>query len=175
MERSCVTRWLVVPSLLALLPVLGEAAAQEELVERGRSIAEEHCIRCHVVREDNPFSGISSSPSFRLLVTALPDWHERFETFYQRRPHPAIVRFRGTTPPSQDEPPSPTVDLMLEDVEAIVAFAVSLREKYEGEGNLAGSGQGPDPLLGPGHELGAGGGPGPAPGLGLGPGPRTGP
>ncbi|HEX2255791.1 MAG TPA: hypothetical protein VHG92_03650, partial [Afifellaceae bacterium] len=93
-------------------------------------LAEQHCIRCHVVRDDSPFSGIASTPSFRLLVTALPDWQERFETFYQRRPHPAVVRFRGTTPPTEDEPPSVTVNLLLDDVEAILAFAVSLHAKY---------------------------------------------
>lgn len=136
MDRSCAARRrLTALAVIALLSVPGEATAQEDLVEKGRSLAEEHCIRCHVVKEDSPFSGISSSPSFRLLVTALPDWHERFETFYQRRPHPAIVRFRGTTPPSEDEPPSPTVNLLLEDVEAIVAFAESLHQKYQGEGD----------------------------------------
>lgn len=141
MERSRVTRWLAIFGFVSLLPVVGGAAAQEDLIETGRRIAEEHCVRCHVVKDDNPFSGISSSPSFRLLVTALPDWNERFETFYARRPHPAIIRFRGVTPPSEDEPPSPTVDLMLEDVEAIVAFAVSLHEMYESEGEGKGGDQ----------------------------------
>jgi hypothetical protein len=138
MKRSCVARWLAVLALAPIAAVPGEAAAQEDLAGKGRNIAEQHCIRCHVVNEDNQFTGISSTPSFRLLVTALPDWHERFETFYQRRPHPAIVRFRGTTPPSQDEPPNPTVDLMLEDVEAIVAFAERLHQKYQAEGEGAG-------------------------------------
>jgi hypothetical protein len=147
-------------ALSALPGLAGAAAAEEDLVEKGRDLAERHCIRCHVVREDKPFTGISSTPSFRLLVTALPDWQERFRTFYERRPHPAVVRFRGFTPLSEDEPPTQTVDLFLEDVEAIVAFAESLHEQYEREGNAGGTDQGPDPLLGPG--------PGPAPGLDIG-------
>ena len=138
MEPSCILPRLIVLGSLALLPIPGQAIAQESLVQKGRSLAEEHCARCHVVSEDNPFTGISSTPSFRLLVTALPDWHERFETFYQRRPHPAIIRFRGTSPPTQDEPPSRTVDLMLEDVEAIVAFAESLHATHEGENKTGG-------------------------------------
>jgi hypothetical protein len=137
MEGSRLTRWLVLCALAPFVTVRGEAAAQEDLAEKGRNIAEQHCIRCHVVKDDNLFTGISSTPSFRLLVTALPDWHERFETFYQRRPHPAIVRFRGTTPLTQDEPPSPTVNLMLEDVDAIVAFAERLHQEYEAEGKGA--------------------------------------
>jgi len=145
---------------LSALPVLaGAAAAEEDLVEEGRNIAEQHCIRCHVVREDRPFTGISSTPSFRLLVTAFADWQHRFQTFYERLPHPSVVRFSGFTPLSQDEPPTQTVDLLLEDVEAIVAFAGSLHEKYQGDGSAASAGQGPDPFLGPG----SGPGPGPAP------------
>lgn len=136
MERTRVTWKLIGLALLACSATTGEAEAQaqEELAERGRKIAEQHCIRCHVVTEENLFTGISSTPSFRLLVTALPDWQERFETFYQRRPHPALVRFRGEAAPSADEPPSPTVNLMADDVDAIVAFAESLHDKYGGSG-----------------------------------------
>lgn len=134
MARSRIARlrWIVL-GLSALPALAGAAAAQEDLVEKGRNLAEQHCIRCHVVREDRPFTGIGSTPSFRLLVTALPDWQERFRTFYERRPHPAVVTFRGFTPLSEDEPPTRTVDLFLEDVKAIVAFAESLHAQYQGE------------------------------------------
>jgi hypothetical protein len=172
MDRSCVTRIGVIVLGLSALPTASDgAAAQEELVEKGRAIAEQHCVRCHVVRDDSPFSGIASTPSFRLLVTALPDWRERFETFYQRRPHPAVVTFRGLTPLTDDEPPVRTVDLVLDDVEAIVAFAESLHERYDGERDAVGTG--PDPLLdglpGPGPGPGPGSAPGSMPSAGDGP------
>lgn len=108
----------------------GPATAQS-LAEKGRTIAEQHCSRCHVVDPGNPFSGIASTPSFQLLVTAFPDWKERFETFYGRRPHPAVVRFEGVAPISPGPPTTKTVDLKLSDVDAIVAFAVSLKEAAE--------------------------------------------
>lgn len=174
MNRSCVT-WIGVIALgfLALSAAADSAVAQEDLVEKGRQISEQHCIRCHVVRDDSPFSGIASTPSFRLLVTALPDWRERFETFYQRRPHPAVVTFRGFTPLTNDEPPVRTVDLVLDDVEAIVAFAESLHERYDGERDAVGAGTGPDPLLdglpGPGPGPGPGSAPGSMPSAGDGP------
>jgi hypothetical protein len=171
--------WLAALGALALTGVPGRVAAEQALIDKGRDIAEQHCIRCHVVRDDSPFSGISSTPSFRLLVTALPNWLERFRTFYERRPHPAVVTFRGFTPLTDDQPPTRTVDLELADVDAIVAFAESLHERYDGKGNAASAGEGPDPLLeglpgpGPGPGPGAGSAPGQAPGSGQGP--ATGP
>ncbi len=122
----------VLPPLLAaaLLVSAGPAAAQS-LAERGKAIAEQHCSRCHVVDPDRPFTGISSTPSFQLLVTALADWKERFETFYARRPHPSVIRMEGIAPPTEEPPTTTTVELKLSDVDAIVAFAVSLKEKAE--------------------------------------------
>ncbi len=60
-------------------------------VEAGRKIAETHCARCHVVGEFNPMGGIGSTPSFQLLAKR-NDWLERFENFFERRPHPVFVR-----------------------------------------------------------------------------------
>ena len=108
------------------LPAL--AAEADLLAERGRQIALQHCVRCHVVDPARPFTGISSTPSFQLLVTAFDDWRERFETFHTRRPHPAVVRFAGVAPLSEGPPIVQTVDLQLADIEAIVAFAESLKQ-----------------------------------------------
>jgi mono/diheme cytochrome c family protein len=105
----------------------GQPSAQS-LTATGKALAEEHCSRCHVVSADDPFSGIGSTPSFELLVTALPDWKERFETFHGRRPHPSVVRFEGVAPITADPPTSKTVDLKLSDIDAIVAYAASLKE-----------------------------------------------
>ncbi len=72
-------------------------------VEAGRKIAETHCTRCHVVGDFNPMGGIGSTPSFQLLAKR-DDWLERFQTFFERRPHPVFVRVPGvarwTTLPS---------------------------------------------------------------------------
>jgi hypothetical protein len=106
-------------------------AAPQSLVEKGKQIAETHCSRCHVVDPGRPFSGISSTPSFQLLVTALPDWKERFRTFYARRPHPAVVHFEGFDPLSDKPPTTQPVYLKLADIDAIVAFAASLKQAAE--------------------------------------------
>jgi len=60
-------------------------------VKSGRELAVTHCSRCHVVGDFNPYGGIDSTPSFQLLARR-DDWHERFQTFYERRPHPVFVR-----------------------------------------------------------------------------------
>ena len=70
-------------------PIPGAGA--QSLAEKGEKLARLHCARCHVVADGNAFSGIGSTPSFRLLVNALDDWRERFETFHTRRPHPAVA------------------------------------------------------------------------------------
>ena len=108
----------------ACIPVIlvGPANAQTA-VEKGRSVAMEHCSRCHVVDDANPFAGIASTPSFKLLATGFDDWKERFETFHTRRPHPSVVRFDGVAPLSNALPTTKTVDMKLEDIDAIVAFA----------------------------------------------------
>jgi hypothetical protein len=132
-------RWFAsacgVSRLLFAAALLGSAgtgaAAAQSLAEQGKEIAEEHCSRCHVVDPANPFTGISSTPSFQLLVTALSDWKERFQTFYARRPHPAVIRMETIAPPTEDPPTTKTVELKLSDVDAIVAFAVSLKERAE--------------------------------------------
>jgi hypothetical protein len=102
-------------------------AGAQSLTEKGEKLARQHCARCHVVADGNAFSGIGSTPSFRLLVNALSDWRERFETFHTRRPHPAVVRFEGVAPLSDDPPTTRTVDLKLDDIPALVAYAASLK------------------------------------------------
>jgi len=106
-------------------PISGAGA--QSLADRGEKLARTHCSRCHVVADGNGFSGIGSTPSFRLLVNALSDWRERFETFHARRPHPAVVRFEGVAPLSDDPPTTRTVDLKLDDIPALVAYAASLK------------------------------------------------
>ncbi|HMB48840.1 MAG TPA: hypothetical protein VKN63_11235 [Afifellaceae bacterium] len=125
------TRTIIVAVTMAGLAGIGLAGAEsaEDEVERGRLLAKQHCSRCHVVDDANPFSGIASTPSFKLLVTALADWRDRFETFHTRRPHPSVVRFEGIAPPGDGLPTMKTVDMKLEDIDAIVAFASWLKQQ----------------------------------------------
>ena len=118
----------VATAAIILLGPMSSAGAQS-LAEKGGKLARLHCARCHVVVDGNAFSGIGSTPSFRLLVNALSDWRKRFETFHTRRPHPAVVRFEGVTPLSEDPPTTRTVDLKLDDIPALVAYAASLKEQ----------------------------------------------
>lgn len=102
--------------------------AQEtsQLIAVGDEIAHIHCSRCHVVDGKNPFGGISSTPSFPLMVNELKDWEERFSSFHTRLPHPSIVRFKGE--PVDPDKPVLTVPVELEytDIEALVAYARTL-------------------------------------------------
>ena len=75
--------------LAASFPIASAQAGSD--AEAGRKIAETHCARCHVVGDFNPMGGIGSTPSFQLLAKR-DDWLERFETFFERRPHPVFVR-----------------------------------------------------------------------------------
>ncbi|VAV89416.1 hypothetical protein MNBD_ALPHA08-2525, partial [hydrothermal vent metagenome] len=55
--------------------------ADDGSVDEGRKISQANCTRCHVVGDYNPNGGISSTPSFQLMVNALKDYQERFNTF----------------------------------------------------------------------------------------------
>ncbi|MFC3118354.1 hypothetical protein ACFOHS_09360 [Jhaorihella thermophila] len=57
-------------------------------------------------------------------MRALPDWSERFETFYVRNPHPAFLQLEGISPAFDPERPPPIVPLTIthEEFEAILAF-----------------------------------------------------
>ncbi|NRG18464.1 hypothetical protein HPQ64_12260 [Rhizobiales bacterium] len=114
----------------ALAPPASERAfAQDRLAEKGRQISQAHCSRCHVVDPDNRMVGISSTPSFMILIKALDDWRERFATFHARLPHPAHVRFEGDAPRPIDLPATTEeVILKIEDIEAIVAYAEALAD-----------------------------------------------
>ncbi len=104
----------------------GNIRAGEADASQGLKIAQKHCSRCHIVDESNRFSGISSTPSFKTLVTALADWRNRFETFYVRNPHPSVISVTGVSPKAREAPSIAAVELTLEDVTSLVAYA----EKY---------------------------------------------
>ena len=54
------------------------AQAEQSEIEQGAEIAFIHCRRCHVIDEQNLYDGISSTPSFPLLVNYMEDWEESF-------------------------------------------------------------------------------------------------
>lgn len=113
------------------LPFSAQARAEEPsaLEKKGKQISVIHCSRCHVVDQKHPFTGISSTPSFELLVNALDDWEERFSSFHARLPHPSIVRFGDEQPDPDIEELRPSVTLEYEDIDALVAYAASLLKK----------------------------------------------
>ncbi len=108
---------------LALLFLVPAPAAAQDKAARGLDIAKAQCARCHIVDESNRFTGISSTPSFKTLVTALSDWRARFETFYARNPHPSVIRVEGVAPPKDWMEITPVVRLTRKDIDAIVALA----------------------------------------------------
>jgi hypothetical protein len=98
-------------------------------IDDGRKLAQTHCSRCHVIGDFNRFGGIGSTPSFQLIVNSLPDWQERFETFHVRRPHLSFVRVSGFDYPDPTvfPPNASPVEIRLEDIGAIRAFAQTLK------------------------------------------------
>ena len=94
-------------------------------VEKGQAIAEKYCSRCHVVAKHNPMGGIGSTASFQ-MIAKMPDSQERFQTFYDRRPHPAFVRIPGVPRWSKQPGYATEITLTLDQVEDIAAFAKTL-------------------------------------------------
>ena len=95
--------------------------------EKGRAIAEKHCSRCHVIGRHNPMGGIGSTASFQ-MIAKMPDYLERFQTFYDRRPHPAFVRIPGIPRWSNQPGYASEFTITLEQVEDIVAFIKTLEK-----------------------------------------------
>lgn len=106
------------------------AQTAKDLAGRGKELAERHCSRCHVVNPDNRLAGISSTPSFMILIKALDDWQDRFATFHARLPHPAHIRFESDEPRPRNLPATIEAEVILktEDIDAIVAYARELSD-----------------------------------------------
>ncbi|MEQ9695188.1 hypothetical protein [Shimia sp. SDUM112013] len=85
------------------------------------------CGRCHVVDPANRMNDIGSTPSF-FVLRSLPNWDERFETFYVLAPHGAFTQVADVTPPFPEDRPPPIVpvEMTLDDLEAILAYVASL-------------------------------------------------
>ncbi len=104
----------------------GPAARAEGNAEKGRALAVGHCTRCHVVGDVNPYGGIGSTPSFQLLAKR-DDWFERFQTFYERRPHPVFVRVPDVPKPTELPSHVAEFEVTVENVDDLLAFVETLR------------------------------------------------
>ncbi|MFN0262809.1 hypothetical protein ACKTEK_02925 [Tepidamorphus sp. 3E244] len=124
MRNACLT----VVVAIAALASPGDTTRADALAERGKVIAETHCSRCHVVGDFNKFGGVSSTPSFQLLVNHIDDWEERFLTFYTRRPHPSIVQIEDVERPEDSPYIVAPIVFDVNDVDAILAFARTLKQ-----------------------------------------------
>jgi mono/diheme cytochrome c family protein len=113
---------------IAALSIATPVSAQEGDVAHGRDLARQHCARCHVIKNYNPYGGAGNSPTFDRLVT-WDDGIARMASFFQRPPHPVFVRMEGVAPNKNVPPTAATFELTLEDIEDLVAFAKKLRQK----------------------------------------------
>ena len=107
-------------------------AIDEEVVfqgdlTKGEQLAFVNCARCHEIGTRNLMKGIGSTPSFGLL-RGLPNWQERFMSFYERAPHPAITQIEGVTEPFDPARPPTIVPLLLtvDELEDILTFIATV-------------------------------------------------
>lgn len=115
------------------------AAAETSLIQKGLDLSKRHCARCHIVSDKDRFTGISSTPSFKIMIEVLKDWQDRFQTFMARNPHPAHIRLE-TDDPRPENLPVTTYEVILshDDIEAILAYVNSMAErlgKTDNQGN----------------------------------------
>ena len=101
------------------------ASAESEAVN-GAAVYADHCARCHVVPDYNPYGGIGSTPSFKLLA-GRDDYLERFQNFFARPPHPVVVRVPGVPKPTDDPAIVAEIEIQPEQIDDIIAFIEALR------------------------------------------------
>jgi mono/diheme cytochrome c family protein len=111
---------------LAMTLALPASVRAEGDATKGRQIAIDHCSRCHVIPDHNPYGGIGSTPSLRLLARR-DDYLERFQTFYARRPHPVFVRVPDVPPPSDDPAFIATFEITPQQIEDLIAYVEAVR------------------------------------------------
>ena len=113
---------------LCIAALLPKHLMADESVAKGREIVRQHCTRCHVVPDMNPYGGIGSTPSFA-AIKWLDDWEDRFELFYTLPPHPALVNILGISETRSETLPVfvAEIELKIEDVNVILAFARTLK------------------------------------------------
>lgn len=127
-------RTIMATALLWVICVAPAPAQDNGNAAAGKKIAAKHCTRCHVVADINPGGGISSTPSFQMLVRRRPDYRERFQTFFARRPHPAFLWLESAGRIRPDLPPNAKpVTLTEQNVADMLAYVETLKAKTEDE------------------------------------------
>ncbi len=116
----------LIPAVIGLLFLAFPDGAAGS-AEKGQAIAEKHCSRCHVVGALNPMGGIGSTASFQ-MIAKMPDYLERFQTFYARRPHPAFLRVPGVSRWSNLPAYATEFSITLVEVDDIIAFVKTLEK-----------------------------------------------
>ena len=111
---------------LAMTLALPASVRAEGDATKGRQIAIDHCSRRHVIPDVNPYGGIGSTPSFRLLAKR-GDYLERFQSFYARPPHPVFVQVPDVPPPTDNPASIATFEITPQQVEDIIAYAENVR------------------------------------------------
>jgi mono/diheme cytochrome c family protein len=112
---------------LGVMAITPQNASADDAVAKGREIVRQHCTRCHVVPNMNPYGGIGSTPSFAALKW-LSDWEHRFEVFYTLPPHPALVKIAGVSEERSESLPAfvAEIELQIDDIDAILSFVRTL-------------------------------------------------
>ena len=112
---------------LGMMIVPFQYTSANDIIEKGREIVRQHCTRCHVVPNMNPYGGIGSTPSFAALKW-LSDWEHRFEVFYTLPPHPALVSIQGVSEERSASLPVfvAEIELQIDDIDAILSFVRTL-------------------------------------------------
>ena len=63
------------------------------------------------------------------MMTTLPDYVDRFQTFYLRRPHPVFTNVPEVAPLKRQTLSVAPFTVTLEDIENLTAYAKSLHKK----------------------------------------------
>jgi len=122
--RCCIMFGVMYLGMMAITP---QNASADDAVAKGREIVRQHCTRCHVVPNMNPYGGIGSTPSFAAMKW-LADWEQRFEVFYTLPPHPALVKIAGVSKERSESLPAfiAEIELQIDDIDAILSFVRTL-------------------------------------------------
>ena len=101
-----------------------------ENAQKGLEIAQEHCSRCHIVSEKNRYSSIETTPSF-FGLRKMKDWHERFNEFFVRPPHPALVNIIDVTEERSKMMTAfvQEIDLTIEQIDYLISYVKGLKRK----------------------------------------------
>ena len=127
----CFGMWV----LVSLFGIMQAQASDKVLLEKGEKLVRQHCTRCHVVGNLNKYGGIGSTPSFGAMKS-LPDWQDRFATFWSLLPHPSVVQVEGLSPerPKGLLATTKQIFLNMDDVDAIQAYVDTVPVKDLGGG-----------------------------------------